>query len=227
VAQSPTVSRSAGTQNHRSATSFICAAIRSRIIHGDYEPGQRLVEDNLAQEYGVSRIPVREALRVLESEGFIRVKPYSGTFVGELSAGEANDLLEVRRALEPMAAAKAAANATPEQLAELQQIVADGLRALKEKRHDDLSELNGRFHELLAVASGNTSLAQLIGQLRDKIDWVYSVNVRRRAKDSWHEHATIVEAIAAGDAELAEDTVRRHIDEATTAYQYRAAAPTG
>jgi DNA-binding GntR family transcriptional regulator len=197
----------------------VCAAVRRRIIVGEYSPGERLTEDALAEEYNVSRIPVREALRVLASEGFVRVRPYYGTFVAELSAGDADDLLEVRAALEPLAARLAAERRTPEQLAELKQIVADGSRATKEDRYEDVAVLNGRFHELLGVASGNTNLRGFIGELRDKIDWVYSVEVRRRARDSWGEHVEIVEAIDRRDAARAERLVYEHIEKATAAYR--------
>jgi DNA-binding GntR family transcriptional regulator len=188
---------------------------------GEYSPGQRLTEEGLAEEYRVSRIPVREALRVLASEGFVRVRPYYGTFVAELTAGEADDLLQVRAALEPLAAHLAAQRRTPEQLAELRDIVAQGATATEEHRYDDVAALNGRFHELLAVASGNSSLRGFVGQLRDKIDWVYSAEVRRRAEDSWDEHVEIVDAIDRRDADRAEKLVQLHIEKATAAYRRR------
>jgi DNA-binding GntR family transcriptional regulator len=197
----------------------VCAAVRRRIIVGEYSPGERLTEDALAEEYNVSRIPVREALRVLASEGFVRVRPYYGTFVAELSAGDADDLLEVRAVLEPLAARLAAERRTPEQLAELKQIVADGSRATKDGRYEDVAALNGRFHELLGVASGNTNLRGFIRELRDKIDWVYSVEVRRRARDSWGEHVEIVDAIDRRDSARAERLVLDHIEKATAAYR--------
>jgi DNA-binding GntR family transcriptional regulator len=197
-------------------------AIRRRIIRGDYQPGQRLTEDALAEEYGVSRVPVREALRVLAGEGFIRTQPYYGVFVAELTSTEANDLLEVRGVLEPLAGALAAQRRTSAHVAELTAVVREGRRASREKRYDAVSALNGRFHELLAVASGNTSLTVLISQLRDKIEWVYSVEVRRRATDSWAEHAAIVRAIKDEDPVAAAEAVRAHIHAAAAAYRRRA-----
>lgn len=201
----------------------VCAAIRRRIIVGEYSPGERLTEDALADEYNVSRIPVREALRVLASEGFVRVRPYYGTFVAELSAGDAVDLLEVRAALEPLAARLAAERRTPEQLAELRQIVAEGNTATKERRYDDVAVLNGRFHELLGVASANANLRAFIRELRDKIDWVYFADVRRRARDSWGEHVEIVDAVDRRDGAAAERLVHAHIEKAAAAYQRRGA----
>ncbi|HEX3621241.1 MAG TPA: GntR family transcriptional regulator [Acidimicrobiales bacterium] len=197
----------------------MCAAVRRRIIVGQYSPGERLTEDALAEEYKVSRIPVREALRVLASEGFVRVRPYYGTFVAELSAGDADDLLEVRAALEPLAARLAAERRTPEQLAELRRIVAEGSEATKERRYDDVAVLNGRFHEVLGAASGNANLRGFIRELRDKIDWVYSADVRRRARDSWGEHIGIVDAIDRRDAATAARLVLEHIEKAATAHR--------
>jgi DNA-binding GntR family transcriptional regulator len=200
----------------------VSAQLRQRIIDGEYQPGERLTEESLADDFGVSRIPVREALRVLASEGFVRAQPYYGTFVAELTARQANDLLEVRGALEPLAARLAAQRCGAEDLAAMKQVLRQGQRAGKAGRYQDLSGLNGRFHELLAGASGNSSLAALISQLRDKIDWVYSMEVRRRARDSWREHAEIVEAIETGDPDRAASVVADHIREAAAAYRLRA-----
>ena len=199
-------------------------AIRRRIIRGDYRPGQRLTEEALAEEYGVSRVPVREALRLLTGEGFIRTQAYYGVFVAELTSAEANDLLEVRAVLEPLAGSLAAQRRSAAQLAELSAVVREGRRAGRERRYEEVSALNGRFHELLAVASGNTSLTVLISQLRDKIEWVYSVEVRRRAADSWAEHAAIVRAIKDEDPVAAADAVRAHIQAAAMAYRRRGEA---
>jgi DNA-binding GntR family transcriptional regulator len=203
------------------STETVVLAIRRRIIRGDYPPGQRLTEDALAEEYGVSRVPVRESLRILAAEGFIRTQPYYGVFVAELTPAQANDLLEVRGVLEPLAASLAAQRRTAAHLAELVAIVREGRLASRAKRYEDVSALNGRFHEQLAVASGNTSLAALISQLRDKIEWVYSVEVRRRAAASWAEHSTIVRAVKDADSEAAADAVRVHIRAATAAYRRR------
>src|SRR5256885_15004848 len=89
-------------------------AIRDDVIRGTFRPGQRLTEDSLAERYGVSRVPIREALRTLEAEGFVYSRPYVGTFVAELTEDEAADLLEIRAALEPLCAARAAVRRTPE-----------------------------------------------------------------------------------------------------------------
>jgi DNA-binding GntR family transcriptional regulator len=200
-----------------SATEAVGAEIRARIIGGDYRPGQRLAEEDLAAEHGVSRTSVREALRVLASQGFVTVKPYFGTFVAEMTAKEATDLLEVQGALEPLAAGLAARRRTDQHVADLTAIVERGQRAARDGRSEEASALHGRFHTVLAAASGNDSLTELIVALRYKIDWVYSSNVHRPQGDSWDEHANIVEAIELGDSDAAMSAARSHIERGANA----------
>jgi DNA-binding GntR family transcriptional regulator len=181
------------------------------VISGEYAAGQRLTEEELARQHGVSRMSVREALRVLAAEGFIDVRPYFGTFVTELTSKQAGDLLEVQGALEPLAAGLAAGRRTAEHISELRAIVEEGRQAARAGRAEEASALHGRFHARLAAASGNDALSGLIVQLRDKIDWVYAARVRRPPGDSWEEHADMVDAIEKGDASLAVEAAQAHI----------------
>ncbi|WP_330255517.1 GntR family transcriptional regulator [Nocardia sp. NBC_00565] len=199
----------------------VCRAIRDDIIRGLFAPGQRLTEDTLAENYGVSRVPVREALRTLEAEGFAWSRPYAGTFVAELTEADAADLLEIRALLEPLCAGRAAVRRTPEQLGRLKELTALGQDAVLDGRLDELTRLNSRFHEVLAEASGSTLLSQLITQLSWKIAWVYAVELPRRAEDSWHEHEEICAALDASDPERATQVVAAHIAHATSAYRRR------
>jgi DNA-binding GntR family transcriptional regulator len=195
----------------------VVASLRTRIIRGSLQPGQRLTEEELAADLGASRTSVRQAIRVLASHGLIRIQPYFGTFVAELSPKEADDLLEVQGSLEPLAAGLAAERRTHAHLRELWAIVDEGRRAAAEGRTEEAADLHGRFHAMLAAASDNASLATLITQLRDKIDWVYATLVRRPAGDSWDEHAVIVEAIERGDPDGAVNAARQHIRQGRTA----------
>ncbi|MEV0060519.1 GntR family transcriptional regulator [Nocardia sp. NPDC050718] len=199
----------------------VCRAIRDDIIRGDFVSGQRLTEDTLAERYGVSRVPVREALRTLEAEGFATSRPYAGTFVAELTEAEAADLLEIRALLEPLCASRAATRRSPEQLGRLKELTSLGQEAVRDGRLDELARLNSRFHEVLAEASGSALLTQLITQLSWKIAWVYAVELPRRAEDSWHEHEQICAALEAGDAERARAVVAEHIAHADSAYRLR------
>ncbi|MFD6106531.1 GntR family transcriptional regulator, partial [Nocardia salmonicida] len=112
----------------------VCRAIRDDIIRGEFRSGQRLTEDTLAERYGVSRVPVREALRTLEAEGFAWSRPYAGTFVAELTEAEAADLLAIRALLEPMCAGRAAVRRTPEQLGRLKELTSLGQEAVRDGR---------------------------------------------------------------------------------------------
>ncbi|MCW2937527.1 MAG: hypothetical protein JWN00_512 [Actinomycetia bacterium] len=201
------------------------AEIRRRIIHGEYPAGLRLAEEELARQYRVSRTSVREALRVLASEGFVTVRPYFGTFVAEMTAKEAGDLLEVQGALEPLAAGLAASRRTTDHIAQLNAIVEQGRTAAREGRAEDGAALHSQFHAVLAAASGNDSLSALVTQLRDKLTWVYSAQVRRPPGDSWDEHAQIVATIERSDSALAVDVAKSHIQRGRTAQRRPADEP--
>jgi DNA-binding GntR family transcriptional regulator len=118
-----------------------------------------------------------------------------------------------------LAAGLAAGRRTAEHLAQLHALVDEGRAAAGQGRGDDAAALHGRFHAVLAAASGNDSLSVLITQLRDKIDWVYSTKVRRPPGDSWDEHAEIVVAIENADAELAVGAAKRHIQRGSEAHE--------
>ncbi|BEP12706.1 GntR family transcriptional regulator [Acidothermaceae bacterium B102] len=213
------------SKDRRIAPQALASAIRDRVIRGQYPPGHRLTEDDLAEQYGVSRIPVREALRLLEGEGFVRVIPYTGTFVAELTAQDAADLLEIRGVLEPLAAARAAETRTNVHLDGLREILSEGYTALAKEDLELLAELNTRFHTVLTEASGNVTLNQIIGTLRHKITWVYSVELPRRAADSWAEHRLIINALERGDADSARALMVAHVRSAQAAYRLRPALP--
>ncbi|NUP45940.1 MAG: GntR family transcriptional regulator [Catenulispora sp.] len=199
----------------------VSRAIRDDIIRGVHAPGARLAEEALSARYGVSRVPVREALRTLEAEGFVRSRPYAGVAVAELDDAEAEDLLEIRARLEPLGAGRAAARRTPEQLGRLKELLLLADDALAADRLGELARLNSRFHEVLAQASGSQTLTQLVTQLSWKIAWVYAVELPRRADDSWREHAEIVAALEAGDPDRAAKVVAKHIAQAQKAYRRR------
>ncbi|WP_454851448.1 GntR family transcriptional regulator [Promicromonospora soli] len=196
-------------------------AIRADIINGRYQPGQRVTEETLAEQYGVSRVPVREALRALVAEGFLVSRPYVGTFVAELTEAEAEDLLTIRALLEPLCAVRAAENRTPEQLGRLKELLRLGDESIAGGRLEELTRLNSRFHEVLAEASGSTLLSSLLWQMSQKIAWVYSAELPRRADKSWAEHAAICAAVEDQDAERARSLMEQHIAAATVAYGSR------
>jgi DNA-binding GntR family transcriptional regulator len=192
--------------------------IRADIVSGRYKPGQRLVEDRLAQELGISRNPVREALKALEVEGFVELNPGRGASVVAISLDEADEIFVVRESLESTAARLAAKNLGGSQLGELEAVLKRGTKAANAGRIKELPDLNTEFHRLLVIASGNSNLLKVWTMIRDKMEFVYSIHVERRGLSSWGEHAAILEAVKTGDPELAALLAGRHISNAQAAF---------
>ncbi|MEV6651514.1 GntR family transcriptional regulator [Streptomyces sp. NPDC051219] len=199
----------------------VCTAIRDDIVSGVFERGSRLTEEVLARRYGVSRVPVREALRTLESEGFVVTRRHAGACVAEPSEQEAADLLEMRMLLEPLGAARAAQRRTEAHLKVLRGLVRLGQDRARRGQGEDLRSLGGWFHETLAQASGSPGLTALLTQLRHKIAWMYAVEAPVRPLESWAEHGAIVDAVARGDAERARALTVQHSERVAAAHRLR------
>jgi DNA-binding GntR family transcriptional regulator len=199
----------------------VCSAIRDDIVGGHFALGDRLTEESLAHRYGVSRVPVREALRTLESEGFVRTRRHAGASVAEPSAQEAGDLLEIRALLEPLAVARAAQRRTEQQLRVLRGLVRLGRVRARQGEPADLPALDGWFHETLAQAAASPGLAALLTQLRRKITWIYAVEPGGRAEAAWNEHGAITDAIARRDADLARTLATAHVTRWRSAHRLR------
>ncbi|MFJ4708527.1 GntR family transcriptional regulator [Streptomyces anulatus] len=199
----------------------VCTAIRDDIVSGVHERGSRLTEELLARRYGVSRVPVREALRTLESEGFVVTRRHAGACVAEPTVQEAADLLEMRMLLEPLGAARAAQRRTEAHLKVLRGLVRLGQERARRGEGEDLRSLGGWFHETLAQASGSPGLIALLTQLRHKIAWMYAVEQPVRPVDSWAERGAIVDAVARGDAERARVLTAQHAERAAGAHRLR------
>ena len=198
------------------AADAICGLVRQRIIVGDYAAGERLTEERLAADFRASRMSVREALRVLNAEGFISIRPYFGTFVAKVTPRQASDLLEVQGGLEAMAAGLAARRRTSADLAELRDIIDEGRHLTVEDKAASAA-LHGRFHAVLARAAGNESLASVMLQMRYKVTWVYATAVHRPQSDSWQEHSRIVDAIETGDSSVAAALAQAHVQHGSNA----------
>lgn len=199
----------------------VCTAIRDDIVSGVHERGGRLTEELLARRYGVSRVPVREALRTLEAEGFVVTRRHAGACVAEPTEREAADLLEVRALLEPLAAARAAQHRTEAHLKVLRGLVRLGQDRSRRGQGEDLRSLVGWFHETLAQASGGPGIGMLLTQLRRKVDWMYVLETRAASTESWSERAAIVDAVARGDAERARSLTAAHVERAKGAHRLR------
>ncbi|QHC25056.1 GntR family transcriptional regulator [Streptomyces sp. GS7] len=199
----------------------VCTAIRDDIVSGVLAPGSRLIEDILAARYGVSRVPVREALRTLQSEGFVTTRHHAGACVAEPTEQEAADLLDIRALLEPMGAARAAVRRSPAHLKVLRGLVRLGRERARHGHPADLRQLDGWFHETLAQAAGSSSLTALLTQLRRKIEWMYVVEPTARVADAWDEHGAVLDAVARSDAERARALMAAHIERSLPVHRLR------
>jgi DNA-binding GntR family transcriptional regulator len=196
---------------HRSLNDMVTAALRSAIMEGRFKPGERLVEDRIARLFGVSRNPVREALRILRSEGLVEIAPRRGASVAALSPDEAREVIELRAALEGLCARLAARRCTPEVAVRLQAILDAGAAAVGRSDARALKRLNDEFHLALAGAGSNRFLSEFMTSLRAKTYWLFSSISEAKAIESWTHHSGILRAVLDRDEELAALLASRHV----------------
>ncbi|WP_416960080.1 GntR family transcriptional regulator [Streptomyces sp. Agncl-13] len=186
------------------------------------QPGQHLVESELAGHLGVSRQPVREALQRLNTEGWVDLRPAQGAFVHEPTEEEADQLLTVRTLLEAEAARLAAANAGKTGIAVLEELCAEGERAVDADDVDAAVAMNARFHTKIMELAGNAVLAELAAQVDRRVRWYYTPVARQRGLTSWIEHRHLIDAIAARDELRASLLMREHTEHTRRSYHERA-----
>lgn len=195
----------------------VADALRRAILAGKHAPGERLVEDRLAAEYGGSRVPVREALKTLAGEGLVELTPHRGACVADLSDDLIDELVEVRATLEGLNAKRAAHRRDPATIAKLSAVLERGNAAARRGRPAELAALNAEFHELLAIAGSNRILQDIMRTLRERTEMAFRRNTSARAPDDWREHASILSAVVDGDEELATLMATRHVHNAARA----------
>ena len=188
--------------------------LRQAILSGQLQPGERLMEIHLAKQLGVSRTPVREAIRKLELEGLVSTIPRRGAVVAEITRTDMEDVLEVRHALEDLAVRRASENMSEEQLNELKKASA---RFEECVRKDDLrasAQADEEFHESISEATGNRRLLQILNNLRGQIYRYRLENLKDRSSypDLIMQHARIIEALEEHDPEKASQALRMHIE---------------
>jgi DNA-binding GntR family transcriptional regulator len=201
-----------------SLSRVVSEQIRGRILDGSLKPGERLVEDRLSSELGVSRVPVREALRSLSAEGLVTLLPRRGATVVEVTPEDVAELVEVRALLEGLNARLAAQRHDPGIVAQLQDTLERGNAAAGNGTAEALARLNAEFHERLAEASRNSVLSDVMRGLRERTSIAFSINGRTRAREDWREHAGVLAAVIAGDGELAALLATRHVQNAAAAF---------
>lgn len=212
-----------GTQ-HLPLRDQVLAALRKGIISGDYPPGERLTEDRLAEDFGVSRNPVREALRVAEAEGIVVILPRRGAVVASPSSATIDDIFAVRERLEPLAARLAAERATPGDVTTLRAMLEQARLATEHQDLRRVAELNSALHLQILEISRNPWLASIAKALYLHVQWVFQMTAKVRAPHSWDEHIKLVDAIESGDGEQAEVVALAHVVAASTAARDTTAA---
>jgi len=206
--------------SHADAYDQLLAAIDS----GELPPGSRLRESQLAERFGISRTPVREALRRLEAQGLVAHEPHRGVVVAQLDYDQLGELYAVREVLEGTAARLAARHASPEEIEILRDLAATHAAMVDDPQA--LAEANKRFHRQINRACHNRYLNAMLENMRVNLALLsgttFTLAERRRVVAE--EHAGIVEAIAEGDEEKAETLARRHI---SNGYKARIALTAG
>lgn len=201
----------AGTE--KSLRGQVFDKIRSDILNGKYKRGEELVESSIGKELGISRTPVREAIRQLELEGLVQLVPNKGAFVTGISEKDVRDIYLIRARLEGLAARMAAKNITPELLDAMEETVVLSEYHAKKEHYEQVCEMDSKFHKLLYKASGSRILEHTLTDFHQYVQRVRMASImkKRRMEKSNDEHDAILTAIREHDEEKAELVVTRHI----------------
>lgn len=187
--------------------------LRQAIIQGEFQPGERLMEETLAKKLGVSRTPVREAIRMLELEGLVVMIPRKGAEVAKITAKDLSDALEVRMALEALSVRLACERIDEEGKEKLLKACMEFKEAINSKLVPHIVRCDETFHDIIFEITDNKRLITIAQNLREQ---VYRYRVEYVKDFSYHdnlirEHDQITRAIITGDADTAEKVMRSHI----------------
>ncbi len=208
--------------SHRPLREVVAEEIRAMIVSGEIAPGERLVEDKLAEELGVSRNPVREAIRSLEATGLVDVVPRKGAYACLVGGEDIRQIQELRAAINGWAAELAADRRSDAQVRRMRDCIDAGLAASKAGDTVRAAEQHRDFHLLMEEAAGNPFIGMVLNPLRHRTEMVFSILLDRRGALAWDEHREICEAIADSDTTRARQLVEHHI---LTALEHYEAGP--
>ena len=193
----------------------VCEQLRDRIIAGDLRPGHRLVERDLAEDFGVSRVPVREAIQTLIREGFVEAVSPRRIVVRTLSRRDVEELYDVRESLEVLTTRRATERADAAGLRRLEELLEAARQATESGEPAALSRANSAFHHHVVELSGNRLVASLLEPLEGRLRWIYQQI--DDPEQVWCEHRELHRAIASGDVAAAEEQALRHVRRNRTA----------
>jgi DNA-binding GntR family transcriptional regulator len=192
----------------------IFEALQQAIYNGQLKSGERLTEKKIAEELGVSRTPVREALYRLASSGLIKMIPHRGFIVSRWSLKEIEDVLELRSVLEVFAVKLAIDHIQSKDIVEFKKLIKQMEEAVSNKDNIKTSSLNTLFHDKIIFLSNNTALLEAIEPIKSKIYHfrIISIYSDHRLEESFNEHKEILDAIINKDTTLAQKLVEQHIN---------------
>jgi DNA-binding GntR family transcriptional regulator len=187
--------------------------LREDILSGVYQENEELKENTIGLELGVSRTPVREALRQLELEGLVTMIPNKGAYVTGITSKDIHDIYMIRSYLEGLCAKWACEHITEEQIEALDEILYLSDFHARRSHHEQLVELDNKFHDLIYKASGSKILDHVLSDFHHYVERIRKITLSMpsRASKSSEEHAAILDAIKKRDGELAEALAHEHI----------------
>ena len=188
--------------------------LRQAILKGELEPGERLMEIQLAERLGVSRTPIREAIRKLELEGLVLMIPRKGAEVAKISEKSLRDVLEVRRSLEELAIELACQRMTEEEIAQLEEAQVSFKEAIANGDVMTIAETDEHYHDIIYYGTGNVRLVQILNNLREQMYRYRLEYIKDEEKRQILvlEHEKILRAIAKRHVAEAKSAMREHID---------------
>jgi len=196
---------------HQSLNTTIYEALRQAIFQGEYKPGEKLTEPGLAKLFGVSRNPIREVLRRLQSEGIVEIPPRKSARVTLFTTEEIEEIIELRAELEGLSAQFATSRLVEETRVLFQNLLEEGNKAEQQNDISKVRQCNSDFHALLASSGKNRFLADYMRTLREKTLWLFEKNAGDRCVESWREHRAVIEAVMSSDKKLAGLLAARHV----------------
>jgi len=199
---------------HSNLSEKIYKILKDQIINEELKPGERLLDEKLASEFGVSRTPVREALTRLSSEGLIEITPRSGMYVKRLSRKDVEEIYEIRKVLEGLAARQATPIIDDKELNQLSLLLNKAQRSLDSDDRQICIDLDIRLHDAILKNCQNSRLTSIMNNLNTLIH-VFRVRVARnkeKARQALIEHEAILKAIKVRDADKAEKMMMEHIE---------------